>query len=67
MKFLCDVHISYKVVKFFSEAGYETIHVNQILESWKTKDKDICEYADKNDFIVITKDYDFRDSYFRIT
>lgn len=47
-----------------SDAGFQTIHVNQILDSWNTKDKDICEYADKNDLIVITKDYDFRDSYF---
>lgn len=64
MKLLCDVHISYKVVNYLSEAGYETIHVNQILDRWYTKDKDICEFADKNDFIVITKDYDFRNSYF---
>ncbi len=64
MKFLCDVHISYKVVNYLTEAGYETAHVNQILDRWNTKDKDICKYADKNDFIVITKDYDFRDSYF---
>lgn len=64
MKFLCDVHISYKIVKFLSELGYETIHVNTILDKWYTKDKDICKYADANELIVITKDYDFRDSYF---
>jgi predicted nuclease of predicted toxin-antitoxin system len=64
MKFLCDVHISYKIVNFLFKSGYEAIHVNQILDRWNTKDKDICEYADGNDLIVITKDYDFRDSYF---
>ncbi|MBW8334272.1 MAG: DUF5615 family PIN-like protein [Prolixibacteraceae bacterium] len=64
MKFLCDVHISYKVVNYLSVAGFETIHINQILDRWNTKDKDICEYADKNDLIVITKDYDFLNSYF---
>ncbi|HCY40943.1 MAG TPA: hypothetical protein DHV48_06240 [Prolixibacteraceae bacterium] len=64
MKFLCDVHISYKVVNYLSNAGFEAIHVNQILDSWNTKDKDICQYSDKNDLIVITKDYDFRNSFF---
>jgi len=64
MKFLCDVHISYKVVNFLSKSGFETIHVNQILDRWNTKDKDICDFADSNDLIVITKDYDFRNSFF---
>ncbi|MDP2887682.1 MAG: DUF5615 family PIN-like protein [Bacteroidota bacterium] len=48
MKFLCDGHISYKVVNYLTEAGYETAHVTQILDRWNTKDKDICKYADKN-------------------
>lgn len=64
MKFLCDVHISYKVVNFLSLSGFETIHVNQILDKWNTKDRDICKFADSNDLIVITKDYDFRNSFF---
>jgi predicted nuclease of predicted toxin-antitoxin system len=64
MRFLCDVHISYKVVNFLSGLGYEAIHVNKILDKWLTRDKDICEFADSNDLIVITKDYDFRDSFF---
>ena len=64
MKFLCDVHISYKIVSFFKENGYEAIHVNTILNSWYTKDSEISEYADNNDFIILSKDSDFRESYF---
>jgi predicted nuclease of predicted toxin-antitoxin system len=64
MQFLCDVHISHKIVNYLNSAGYKTIHVNSILDKWYTKDIDICTYADNNDFIVITKDSDFRDSYF---
>jgi len=64
MRFLCDVHISYKIVNYLSACGFETIHVNTILNKWHTLDKDICSYADNNDFIVITKDSDFRDSFF---
>ncbi len=36
MKFLCDAHISLKVVKFLNALGHETLHVNDILEKWNT-------------------------------
>jgi predicted nuclease of predicted toxin-antitoxin system len=64
MKFLCDVHISYKIVNYLIKLGFETIHVNTILKKWNTSDNDICKYADSHDHIVISKDSDFRDSYF---
>ena len=64
MKVLCDVHISHKVVRFLKINQIESVHVNEILDSWFTKDKDICIYADAHDFIVFTKDADFRNSHF---
>ncbi len=64
MQFLCDVHISYKIQKFLDNEGYKTIHVNEILNKWNSTDQEICQYADQYDFIVITKDSDFRDSFF---
>ena len=42
----------------------ESVHVNDILDSWFIKDKDICIFADAYDFIVFTKDADFRNSHF---
>jgi predicted nuclease of predicted toxin-antitoxin system len=63
MKFLCDVHISYKVVKHLNSMGFKAVHVNEILDKWFTKDQDICRYADEFDFIVISKDGDFKNSY----
>lgn len=63
MKFLCDVHISHKVVNHLILLGFECIHVNDILDKWYTTDKAICAYADKNDFVIISKDADFRDSF----
>jgi predicted nuclease of predicted toxin-antitoxin system len=63
MKFLCDVHISYKVVNLLLSLGFECIHVNNILNKWHTKDNDICSYADNGDFTIITKDADFKDSF----
>lgn len=63
MKVLCDVHISYKLVNFFIDNGIEAVHINNILNKWNTKDKDICNHADLNNFVVITKDVDFRNSH----
>ena len=63
MKFLCDVHISYKFVRHLITLGFEAIHINDILNKSKTKDSDICLYADRNDYVVITKDSDFRNSF----
>jgi predicted nuclease of predicted toxin-antitoxin system len=64
MKILCDVHIPYKLVNFLRNQGIEAVHVNRILAKWYTKDSDICQYADNNDYVVVTKDVDFRNSHF---
>lgn len=64
MKFLCDVHISYQLVKTLHHLNFECVHVNTILDKWYTSDIAIATYADENDFIIITKDSDFRNSFF---
>ena len=64
MKLLCDVHIAYKIVMFLKKHADEVIHVNDILDKWYTTDQAICEYADSHDFIVVSKDKDFRNSHF---
>ena len=63
MKILCDVHISFRVVAFFNSVGIEAVHVNYILNGSRTKDAEIAAFADENDFVVFTKDADFRDSH----
>lgn len=63
-KVLCDVHIAFKVAKFFEKQGYEAIHVNNILDSFHTKDSAISDYANQHGFTVLTKDIDFKDSHF---
>ncbi|MCF8360246.1 MAG: DUF5615 family PIN-like protein [Prolixibacteraceae bacterium] len=63
MKFLCDVHISYKIVKQLKYLGFETVHVNEILDKSATKDSEISNFADVNNYVVVTKDSDFRDSF----
>ncbi len=44
--------------------GFECIHVNAILDKWHSKDAEIAKYVDENNYILITKDSDFRDSFF---
>lgn len=63
-KVLCDVHIAFKVAKFFESQGYEAIHINKILDSYYTKDSEISDYANQHGFTVLTKDIDFKDSHF---
>ncbi len=63
MKIICDVHIARKVARFFEEEGIEAIHINDILDSWYTKDKDIANYADQNGYVVVSKDSDFKTSH----
>lgn len=64
MKFLCDVHISYKLVRFLQSRGMEVIHVNELPDKWFTKDDFISSFADAGDYAVITKDADFKNSHF---
>jgi len=63
MKFLCDVHISFRLKNHLIELGFEALHINEVLDRWHTKDPDICAFADAHDLIVITKDADFRNSH----
>lgn len=64
MKFLCDVHIARKVAKWLEEKQCTGIHLNDILDKWFTSDTKISKYVDENDFILVTKDNDFRNSFF---
>ena len=64
MKILCDVHISFKVVRFFETKDIKAIHVNHILDGDHSTDQDISAYADKHEYTVLTKDGDFKNSHF---
>ena len=63
MRLLCDVHISYRIVNFLKQYTDQVLHVNNILDKWYTTDQAICEYADMHDFIVVSKDKDFKHSH----
>lgn len=65
MNFLIDVHLSISLSKFLDQQNNcKSIHVNQILQKWNTTDKEISNYADEHNLVVITKDNDFKNSHF---
>lgn len=64
MNFICDVHIPIRLSKFLASHATKSIYVNQVLNGSFTADAQISQYADQNDYILITKDKDFRNSYF---
>jgi len=65
MDFLVDVHLPISLSKFLNaQLNCSAIHVNQILQKWNTTDADICRYADENFLVVVSKDQDFKNSFF---
>jgi predicted nuclease of predicted toxin-antitoxin system len=64
MNFLCDVHIPIALVKFLSDHGCEASHVNSLPKKWNSTDSEICQFADENNLVVITKDQDFKNTHF---
>ncbi len=64
MRVLCDVHVSYRLVRRLRDIGVDATHVNRILDGSETADTAIAAYVDENEMLLITKDGDFRDSHF---
>jgi predicted nuclease of predicted toxin-antitoxin system len=51
-------------VRYLRSLGYDVFHVNEILDTWYSSDSKISKFADDNDLIIITKDSDFRNSFY---
>ena len=60
MKLLLDENISYKVIPRIIDLYAESRHVFD-LGMGKTNDALIWEYGKNNDFIIVSKDSDFRE------
>ena len=58
MKFLVDMPLSPKTVQFLKNMGHEAVRVSE-LGMAKSKDRDIFDYAEKNDMIILSADLDF--------
>ena len=59
MKLLLDENVSSKLVNLLIQAFPESTHID-LLEMRGTTDTNIWEYAKNHDYIIVSKDNDFR-------
>jgi predicted nuclease of predicted toxin-antitoxin system len=63
MKFIIDAHLPRRLVSRLREAGIEAIHTLDLLMGNRTPDSIINELSIREQYIVITKDADFVNSF----
>jgi predicted nuclease of predicted toxin-antitoxin system len=63
MKFLVDAQLPYGIALFLRDKGYDALHTDDLPDKERTTDSQIRSIAAAENRIVITKDYDFVDSY----
>jgi len=63
MKFIVDAQLPVKLKYWLIENGYEAIHTNDFSKKHLTTDAEIIEKATKENYIIISKDSDFYESY----
>lgn len=63
MKFLIDAQLPVKLCEILEKFGLDSIHVDSLPKGDETSDVEIAKYADDNNLIVITKDFDFYHSH----
>jgi predicted nuclease of predicted toxin-antitoxin system len=63
MKFLVDAQLPYLLTIWLREKGFQSIHTDDLTAKDETEDREIRFFADSENYIVITKDSDFLDSY----
>jgi predicted nuclease of predicted toxin-antitoxin system len=63
MKFLVDAQLPYGIATFLRDKGFDVLHTNDLPDKERTKDSQIRSIAVTEKRIVITKDYDFLDSF----
>ena len=64
MKFIVDAQLPYGIALFLKDRGFDAIHTNDLPDRERTTDSQIRTVAAAENRTVITKDYDFVDSYF---
>ncbi len=63
MKLIVDAQLPNKTCDILNGLGINSIHVDELPNGDETSDTDITEYADVNNLMVLTKDYDFYHSH----
>ncbi|MBI4176252.1 MAG: DUF5615 family PIN-like protein [Candidatus Aenigmarchaeota archaeon] len=63
MKFLIDADLPYSLIETFKTNGHEAVHVRDVLGS--APDNEIFEYANRNQYIIATRDLGFADMFIK--
>ena len=63
MKFLFDAQLPRRLVRRFREAGFESIHTLDLPLGNSTPDKEITALSVREQYVVVTKDADFVNSF----
>ncbi|GAB4243192.1 MAG: hypothetical protein Tsb0034_20970 [Ekhidna sp.] len=63
MRLLIDAQLPYKLCEILQDLGLEAIHVIELENGDESTDQEIIDYADKNEWIVLSKDVDFYHSH----
>ncbi len=63
IKFIIDAQLPKRLSDFFSDNGYDSIHTLDLENKNKTTDKKIIENSLQENRVVVTKDYDFLESF----
>jgi len=63
MKFLIDAHLPRRLAKMLRESGFEALHTLDLPLGNRTSDSVINELSIRDEYIVISKDADFVNSF----
>ncbi len=63
MKFLLDAQLPVRLARALSHAGHDVVHTSDLPRGNASSDREVCEVADQQERVVVTKDRDFRDSH----
>mgnify|MGYP006275393905 FL=1 len=63
MKLIVDAQLPVKLCEVLNQLGLESIHVDELPKGDETPDIEITNFADRENLIVVTKDFDFYHSH----
>lgn len=67
MKLIVDAQLPVKLCEILNQLGLESIHVDELPNGDETPDIEIAKFADRENLIVVTKDFDFHHSYMTLS
>ena len=63
MRFLLDAQLPRRLARELTSLGHEAVHTLDLPDGNRTSDDRICEIADSESRLVVTKDRDFVDAF----